>query len=42
LGNVQPFSGLGHAERVGHGNERSYVPEVHGAGILYQIRMALV
>jgi hypothetical protein len=40
LRDVQPFGGLRHAQSVGHGDERLYVPKVHGAGILYQIRMS--
>jgi hypothetical protein len=39
LGDMQSLGGLGHAQGVGDGNERFYVPKVHGGGILYQIRM---
>jgi hypothetical protein len=40
LRDVETLGGLGDTERVSHGKEGLYVPKVHGAGILYQIRMA--
>jgi len=40
LGDVEAFGRLGDTQSVSHGNEGLYVPEVHGGGILYQIRMA--
>jgi hypothetical protein len=40
LRDVEALGGLGDAQGVSHGNKGPYVPKVHGAASLYQIRMS--